>query len=65
MPLVINISVHSDELYWLQWSILKISGFVFFAKASIKTDIKKLVSSVLDNYQANAARLDQSIIAQQ
>jgi hypothetical protein len=63
MPLLVNISVNSDEVYWLAWSVLNISGYQYFAKASIKTDIQKLASIVLDNCRANTARLYQSIIA--
>ncbi len=62
MPLVINISVNFDELYWLRWSVSKISGIPYFAKAAIKKDLKKLASIVLDNCQTNTARVDQSII---
>ena len=48
---------------WLPWSVLKISGVPWRAKASSSASVQNPASSVFDSRQARTWRLAQSMIA--
>jgi hypothetical protein len=55
--------VKAEPVNWLPWSVLKISGLPYRAKASSSASTQNEASIVFDSRQDRTARLAQSITA--
>jgi hypothetical protein len=53
--------VKSSLVNWQPWSVLKISGLPYCARASSRASTQKSAPSVFDSRYANTARLTQSM----
>ena len=63
IPASSNAPVKSMPVNWLPWSVLKISGLPYFAKASSRASTQNEASIVFDSRHDSPARLAQSINA--
>ncbi|OQC66202.1 MAG: hypothetical protein BWX47_02148 [candidate division Hyd24-12 bacterium ADurb.Bin004] len=62
IPEAFSKPVNSLPVYWLPWSVLKISGQPYFSRASSSASKQNLGSSVFDRRQERTFRLYQSMI---
>ena len=59
-PARLSTSVNSWLVNWLPWSVLKIFGLLYLARASSKASVQKSLSSVFDKRQESTVRVAQS-----